>query len=248
MAWFLTLSFMASVCASIPIQVSEVKRLMAEAAGRAGRSMEDITLMAAVKSRSIEEIRGVLSAGLKVLGENRIQEGLAHLEALGPVSRPAFRAHFIGRLQTNKARRAVQAFDSIDSVDCLHLAQVLSRLAQECQVRLDILLEVNLGGESQKGGVAPKETRALAEAVYHLSGLRLTGLMGVCPFNEDPKASRPFYRTLAQLFECIRRDHPQPEACRWLSMGMSHDFEVAVEEGATLVRVGQALFGPRRPA
>jgi pyridoxal phosphate enzyme (YggS family) len=232
----------------IPVQVDEVKRLIGKAAGRAGRPVEDITLMAAVKSRSPEEIREVLAAGIVVLGENRIQEGLAHLEALGLPPRPTFRAHFIGRLQTNKARRAVQAFDSIDSVDGLRLAQGLSRLARECQVRHDIMLEVNLGEESQKGGVAPEDTQALAESVHALPGLTLTGLMGVCPYDEDPRASRPFYRTLAQLFHRVRRDHPRPEACRWLSMGMSHDFEVAVEEGATLVRVGQALFGPRRPA
>jgi hypothetical protein len=221
---------------------------MAEAAGRAGRPVEDITLMAAVKSRSPEEIREVLAAGLAVLGENRIQEGLAHLEALSPLPRSSFRAHFIGRLQTNKARRAVQAFDSIDSLDSLRLAHILSRQAQECQIRLDVLLEVNLGEESQKGGVAPEDTQGLAESVHALPGLTLTGLMGVCPYHDDPAAARPFYRTLAQLFDRVRGDHPRPEVCRYLSMGMSHDFEVAVEEGATLVRLGQALFGPRRPA
>ncbi len=239
---------MASVCATIPAQVDEVRRLLAEAAGRAGRPVQDITLMAAVKSRSPEEIHEVLAAGLTVLGENRIQEGLGHLEALGSLRRSTFRAHFIGRLQSNKARRAVQAFDSIDSVDSLRLAQILSRLALECKITLDILLEVNLGEESQKGGVPPEETRGLAESVHHLPGLTLTGLMGVCPYDEDPRASRPYYRSMAQLFDRVRGDHPRPEACRWLSMGMSHDFEVAVEEGATLVRVGQALFGPRRPA
>jgi len=239
---------MDSVCAPVAAKVNEVRRRMAAAAGRAGRAPEDIALMAAVKSRTPEEIRAVLSAGLTLLGENRLQEGLAHLEALGPGVRPTFQAHFIGRLQTNKARRAVQAFDSLDSVDSLRLAEVLSRLATECQVRLPILLEVNLGEESQKGGVAPEETEALADAVHRFPGLQLSGLMGVCPYDEEPQASRPFYRTLARLFEHIRRNHPEPEACRWLSMGMSHDFEVAVEEGATLVRVGQALFGPRRPA
>lgn len=221
---------------------------MAEAAGRAGRPVEDITLMAAVKSRSPEEVRAVLATGITVLGENRVQEGLAHWEALCLLPRSTFRAHFIGRLQTNKARRALQAFDSIDSVDSLRLAQVLSRLALECQIMVDILLEVNLGEEGQKGGVATEDTQALAESVHRLPGLTLTGLMGVCPYDENPGASRPYYRTLAQLFEHLRRDHPRPEAFRWLSMGMSHDFEVAVEEGATLVRVGQALFGPRRPA
>lgn len=220
---------------------------MAAAAERAGRSAEGITLMAAVKSRTPDEIRAILSAGLTVLGENRIQEGLAHLKALGSALRPAFRAHFIGRLQTNKARRAVETFDSIDSVDSLRLAEILSRLSSEDGVLLHILLEVNLGEESQKGGVAPEEAVALAEAVHRLPGLRLSGLMGVCPYNGDPRASRPFYRILAQLFDLVRRNHPQPEVCRWLSMGMSHDFEVAVEEGATLIRVGQALFGQRRP-
>lgn len=221
---------------------------MAAAAARSDRSAGDIALMAAVKSRTPFEIRAALSAGLTLLGENRIQEGVAHLEALGPAVRPAFQIHFIGRLQANKARRAVQAFDSLDSVDSLRLAEILSRLATEDHLRRSVLLEVNLGEEDQKGGVAPEGAAALADAVNRLPGLRLTGLMGVCPYGEDPEASRPFYRTLAKLFERVRQDHPEPEACRWLSMGMSHDFEVAVEEGATLIRVGQALFGPRRPA
>ncbi len=239
---------MESICASIAAKVSEVRRRMAAAAGRSGRGADDIALMAAVKSRTPQEVRAVLSAGLTLLGENRIQEGLAHLEALGPAVRPVFQIHFIGRLQANKARRAVQAFDSVDSVDSLRLAEILSRLATEDHLRRSVLLEVNLGGEGQKGGVAPEGAHALAEAVHRLPGLRLTGLMGVCPFDEAPEASRPFYRILSNLFKRIRLDHPEPEACRWLSMGMSHDFEVAVEEGATLVRVGQALFGPRRPA
>ncbi len=124
----------------------------------------------------------------------------------------------------------------------------MGRLAEEAGIKRDVMLEVNLGEESQKGGVAPEETGALAEAVCRLSGLRLTGLMGVCPYCSDPEASRPFYRRLSRLFQEVRTGHPRPDDFRWLSMGMSHDYHVAVEEGATLIRVGQALFGPRRPA
>jgi hypothetical protein len=154
--------------------------------------------------------------------------------------------HFIGRLQTNKAKKALQAFDSIDGVDSDRLAETLSSLTEASGRVREVMLEVNLGEESQKGGIEPGAAEALADRVYRLPGLTLTGLMGVSPYDPLPEASRPFYRSLSALFSRMRRAHPDPGAFRHLSMGMSHDFEVAVEEGATLIRVGQALFGPRR--
>ena len=239
---------MERVYGAIQSRVGQVRAAMTQAALRRDRDPSGVALMAVVKTRSPEEIREVLAAGVTLLGENRVQEGAAHLEALGPGPRRSFRLHFIGRLQTNKARKAMDMFDSIDGVDSLHLAQLLSRLAQDAGLARDLLLEVNLGEESQKGGVAPSAAEALAEAVHGLPGLSLTGLMGVCPYAQDAEASRPYYRDLHHLFDRLRRGHPQPGTFRWLSMGMSHDFHVAVEEGATLVRVGEALFGPRRPA
>jgi len=185
-------------------------------------------------------------AGVFLIGENRVQEGLAHLQAMDPSLRSRARIHFIGLLQANKARKALSAFDSLDSVDGIDLAQRLSRIAQEGAFKKDVMIEVNLGEEAQKGGVPSDEVARLAKLVHELPGLRLTGLMGVPPLDNEPEASRPFFRELSRLFSRVRETHPDPGAFSYLSMGMSHDFEVAVEEGATLVRVGTALYGDRR--
>lgn len=201
--------------------------------------------MAAVKGRTSEEIEAAARAGVSCFGENRVQEGESHARALGPAFFRSRRFHFIGRLQANKARRALRLFHSVDGLDSEELARRLSRIAGEENLQREVMLEVNLGEESQKGGVAPEEAVALARTVFSLPNLRLTGLLGVPPFDPDPEASRPHFRRLRSLFGEIGGLHPQPEAFRWLSMGMSHDFEVAVEEGATLVRLGTALFGPR---
>lgn len=219
---------------------------IAAAAERSGRSPDTVVLMAAVKTRSADEVAATVRAGVGFIGENRVQEGLAHLQGLDEWHRNRMRLHFIGRLQANKARKALSSFDSIDSVDSPELARRLSRLAGEEQVVRNVMLEVNLGEESQKGGVPPDQTEALARLVLGLDGLHLTGLMGIPPVAEDPEAGRPHFRTLARLFSRIRSAHPEPDQFIFLSMGMSHDFEVAVEEGATLVRVGSALYGPRR--
>jgi PLP dependent protein len=229
---------------SIGAATARIQERIAAAALRSGRPAGDVRLMAAVKTRSAEEILEATRAGVTILGENRIQEGQAHLEALGERLRPTFSAHFIGRLQSNKAKKAVQLFNSIDSVDSERLAQTLSRLATDLGLSRRVMLEVNLGEESQKGGVEPAAVQALAEAVSNLPGLTLAGLMGVCPYDADPEASRPHYRKLAELFGQLQRNGPAHFDV--LSMGMSHDFEVAVEEGATMVRLGEALFGPRR--
>ncbi len=201
--------------------------------------------MAAVKTRAATEIVAVVKSGVNFLGENRIKEGEEHLSALPPDVRSRCKAHFIGRLQSNKARRALLAFDSLDSVDSPELAKRLSRIAGEENISREVMIEVNCG-EEQKGGAGEKEARALAEFLFLLPNLPLAGLMAVPPFEEDANAARPVFRRLKILFDAIRASHPRPEDFRFLSMGMSQDYAVAVEEGATLVRVGTALFGPRR--
>ena len=167
---------------------------------------------------------------------------------MDPSVRSAARVHFIGRLQANKARKALSAFDSIDSVDDGDLARRLSRVAQEEGLTRDVMIEVNLGEEAQKGGVVFADVPDLAQIINGLPGLRLMGMMGIPPLDNEPEASRPFFKALAALFTRIRQGHPEPQSFTHLSMGMSHDFEVAVEEGATLVRVGTALYGDRRTA
>jgi pyridoxal phosphate enzyme (YggS family) len=230
----------------IPERVVGVRAAIAAAAEKCGRDPSAVTLMAVVKTRQPEEIAAIVEAGVTVLGENRVQEGQAHLAALSSETRSKCDVHFIGRLQANKARKALLSFDAVDGVDSEALARRLSRIAAEEGIERTVLIEVNLGEESQKGGVEPEGALALSHLVQSLPGLRLAGLMGVPPLAEDPEAGRPFFKLLAGLFERARQGHPKPEEFRLLSMGMSHDFTVAVEEGATLVRVGTALFGPRR--
>jgi pyridoxal phosphate enzyme (YggS family) len=182
-----------------------------------------------------ERIRLAIAAGVAALGENRVQEAREKIEALGrPVP-----WHLIGSLQTNKAKDAARLFDWIHSVDRLELARELSRRAHGAERTLDVLLQVNLGDEPQKGGVAPAEVKGLREAMAGLPGLRVRGLMAIPPVTESPERTRPYFRRLRELRDELGLEH--------LSMGMSADFEVAIEEGATMVRVGTAIFGPRAP-
>jgi PLP dependent protein len=229
---------------SVEARVEEVRRRIARAAMSTGRDPETVSLMAAIKTRTPDEIRMALEAGITFLGENRVQEGEEHRSGLSESLRPSYRYHFIGRLQANKARKALLLFDSIDSVDSEELATRLQRIAREEDLLRDVMVEVNLGGENQKGGVAPQEATALAETIRSFPNLRLTGIMGVPPLENEPEESRPYFQKLRLLFTTLERRFKDP-AFRFCSMGMTHDLEVAVEEGSTMVRVGTALFGER---
>jgi pyridoxal phosphate enzyme (YggS family) len=214
---------------------------MARAAGRAGRRPEEITLVAVSKTFPAEAIRAAFDAGLRHFGENRVQEWESKqmlVADLGAIW------HLIGHLQSNKARRAAIRFHRVDSVDSLPLAQKLDAAATAEGKRLHILIEVHLGDETTKSGVAEMELPALAESLVPLSNLELQGLMTIPPFFEDIHRVRPYFRKLRELRERLgsRLGRRLPV----LSMGMSHDFEIAIEEGATEIRVGRALFGARQ--
>jgi len=215
----------------IRANLGRVQEAVARACARAGRSPDHVLLIAVSKTMEAERIRLAIEAGVAALGENRVQEAKEKIAALGhPVP-----WHLIGSLQTNKARDAARLFDWIHSVDRLDLARELSRRAGDRV--LNVLLQVNLGDEPQKGGIAPAEVKRLAESVAGLPGLRVRGLMAIPPAAENPEDTRPHFRRLREL-----RDELGFEHC---SMGMSADYEVAIEEGATMVRVGTAIFGPR---
>lgn len=217
----------------IRANLGRVQEAITRACGRAGRSPDHVLLIAVSKTMDVERVRLAIEAGVAALGENRVQEAKEKITALGhPVP-----WHLIGSLQTNKARDAVRLFDWIHSVDRVELAQELSRRAHAAERELNVLLQVNLGDEPQKGGVAPAELKPLREAVSGLPGLRVRGLMAIPPAAADPELTRPHFRRLREL-----RDELGLEHC---SMGMSADYEVAIEEGATMVRVGTAIFGPR---
>lgn len=215
-----------------------LRRRIAEAAERAGRRPDEITLIAVSKTFPAEAIRTAYRAGLRDFGENYVQEFEAKTAALEEL--PGARFHLIGHLQSNKARRAVQLFDSIQTVDSLRLARRLEEAVASSRPerKLPVMIEVKLSPEESKAGVTPEQLSELVEALRACPHLQLTGLMTMPPYSEHAEDSRPYFRRLRALAQLYRL--PQ------LSMGMSHDFEVAIEEGATHVRIGTALFGRRQ--
>lgn len=207
------------------------------AAERAHRSPGEVRLLAVTKNASLEEIRAVVDAGVRMLGENKVQTAKTKFAQIGP----AVSWHMLGHVQTNKARPAAALFDMIESVDSPRVGEALSRAARGLDRQLDVLVEVNIGGEEQKFGVDPGSAPALCEYLDTLPNLRLRGLMAMAPYVPDPETVRPFFRHLRQLFLSRAEGRRDPH---WnvLSMGMTHDFEVAVEEGATLLRIGTGIF------
>lgn len=224
---------------AIPGHIRDVQTRIAEAAVRAKRQPEDVALLAVTKTLPVEAIKVAHEAGLRDFGENRVQEAVEKMEALpGDI-----RWHLIGQLQTNKINKIIGKFKLIHSVDSLHLAEGLSsRMGSGSQ---EVLLEVNTSGEMSKAGIAPEETVVAVEKISSLPGLKLKGLMTVGPLTEDTKKQREAFRKLKGLFDSIHRKNLAGPSFCVLSMGMSGDFEIAIEEGSTLVRVGTALFGPR---
>ena len=222
-------------------RLARVQARIAAAAGRAGRDPASITLVAVSKTVPPDRIKEGVAGGIAILGENRVQEAREKVEALGRLAQ----WHLVGHLQTNKAKLAVQLFDVIHSLDSIKLARELDRHACAAGKRVPCLAEVNQGGELTKSGLTAEGVLPFLREAAGIAGLEILGLMSVPPFLESPEDVRPYFRRLRALRDeaaaagipGIRMDH--------LSMGMSHDFEVAIEEGATMVRIGTAIFGPR---
>ena len=230
---------------SLEERIAQARANIARAAAEAGRDPGEITLAAATKVQTSETIRAAIAAGITVCGENRVQELTAHLE---DYAYDGARVHFIGHLQTNKVRFVVGRVDLIESVDSPRLLEAVQRQAEKLNLVQDILLEVNIGREESKGGCLPEDLPALARQAAALSHVRLRGLMAIPPAAAAPGDNRRFFAATRQLFVDIRSqigDNDTDIDC--LSMGMSGDYEDAIREGATLVRVGTALFGPRPP-
>jgi pyridoxal phosphate enzyme (YggS family) len=217
-----------------------VQERIVGAARRAGRAPDAVLLVAVSKTVDVERVRSAIAAGVPALGENRVQEAREKIAVLGR-TRPW---HLIGHLQTNKVRDAVECFDLIHSIDRLPLAEALSRRAADIGRRIDVLVQINVGEEPQKGGVPPADLQGTLDTMGTLPGLRLRGLMAIPPMPRDPEDSRPYYREMRKLLESARNWGLGAEFAE-LSMGMSGDFEVGIEEGATIVRVGTAIFGSR---
>jgi len=202
---------------------------------------DHVTLVAAAKTRTAEEVRAAVDAGVGAVGHNYVQEA----EAMARVLDRPVPWHLIGHLQRNKARRATALFDVVETLDSERLAHALERHAAAAGKVLPVLIEVNSGREPAKSGVFPEQAEALLRAVAPLEHLRVEGLMTMAPFSPDPEAARPYFREMRRLFDRLARLQTPNAAFRHLSMGMSHTWRIAVEEGATIVRIGTGLFGER---
>jgi pyridoxal phosphate enzyme (YggS family) len=235
--------------------IARVREKIAAAARLAGRNPDEIMLMAVSKTFPPERIREAYAAGLQVFGENRVQEFAGKTDALRDLHDTEW--HLIGHLQTNKAAKAADLFDAVDSVDSMRMAEKLNASAESVGKILSVLIEINVGGERAKSGVAlgsieegsveqsTNELEQILQAAPRWRNLKIRGLMTVPPYTEDPEGSRPYFRQLRQIRDSIAARGLPQVGTAVLSMGMSHDFEVAIAEGATCVRVGTAIFGER---
>lgn len=225
---------------SIADNIAQVRSRIAEAAARAGRAPAEVTLVAVTKTFSAETVEQAAAAGLRVFGENRVQEAAEKI----PLLPDPLEWHMIGHVQTNKAKHVVTLFDCVQSVDSTRLAEALDRHAADRGRQLSVLLQVNVTGKVSQSGFQPAELFAIARSVGTLRNLRIDGLMTIASFTDDEKTLRAEFRMVRELcdrLQSVLPDHP----CRELSMGMTNDYPIAIEEGATIVRVGRALFGER---
>lgn len=224
-------------------RVTAIHREMAEAARSAGRNPEEIILVGVSKRHSADEVVKAVDAGITTLGENYIQEAVDKIETLGDLKASW---HFIGHLQTNKARFAVQYFDILHTVDSVKLAREIDKRARKINKVQEILVQINISQESSKSGTAASDALALVREAAVLENVSIRGLMGMPPFFDNPEEARPFFKKLAAIRSDIRAAEIPNVSMEHLSMGMSGDFKAAIQEGATMVRIGTAIFGERQ--
>lgn len=219
----------------------KVKEAISRAAKKAGRRGEDIELVAVTKTVDATRINEAIEAGVRVIGENRVQEAMAKYEMV----RDGVSWHLIGHLQRNKVKKAIKIFDLIHSLDSISLAREISSRAALLGRQVEVLVEVNVSGEKTKFGLYPEELMGFLRQISTLENISVRGLMTMTPFTEEPESSRPYFRKLRLLSEEVASHNIENIEMKYLSMGMSQDFEVAIEEGANIVRVGTAIFGSR---
>lgn len=219
--------------------LSSVMQKIERAARKSGRMASEVKLVAVTKTVDIKKISEAIKAGANAFGENYVQEAQEKIEKF---NKKPVQWHFLGHLQKNKAKFAVELFDMIETVDSLDLAKELSKRTKK---GIDILIQVNIAREKNKGGVDIKDVDKLVRKASELPNIRIKGLMAIPPYQDNPESSRPYFVTLRRIAERVNRERIPNVSMRELSMGMSHDFEVAIEEGATIVRIGRAIFGER---
>jgi pyridoxal phosphate enzyme (YggS family) len=230
--------------AAIAANLAAVRARIARAAAAAGRDPDAVRLVAVSKTFGLDAIRAAIDAGQREFGENRVQEALPKIEAIA-ATHPDVRWHLIGHLQSNKARKAGRPLDAIHSIDSLDLLRRIDEAAAESRRHPEILVQVDLAGEATKFGAPPDEARAIVRAALDAKAARLVGLMTLPPFYDDPVAARPIFARLRAFRDALAAEGVPAGRLAELSMGMSHDFEAAIAEGATIVRVGSAIFGAR---
>jgi len=230
------------VSAQIRENLARVKERIQKALVRAGRENEEVKIVAVSKTKPPELIRYAIESGIKDIGENRVQEAIPKIEAVG---KDKVVWHLVGHLQTNKAKKAVCYFDMIQSVDSVKIARKISSYSEEEGKQIPVLVEVNISGESTKFGIAPEKVKDFVGEISCLRGIKVKGLMTIGPLTYDRGAVRRAFRKMFGIFDDLRRDRIEGVEMEILSMGMTDDFEVAVEEGTTMVRIGRAIFGER---
>jgi pyridoxal phosphate enzyme (YggS family) len=227
---------------TIKDNVEKVKEIVNRASERSGRNPEDIIILAASKTQPVEKIIQAYEAGINYFGENRVQEGIKKIEQLKDYT--DIHWHLIGGLQTNKAKYAVRYFEMIHSLDRKQLADEIDKRAGKTGKKQDVLIEVNVGEEESKYGVSPSDLEELFEYSLKKENINVLGLMCIPPYSEDKERSRPYFAMLRELKEKLEKEFKV--SLPHLSMGMSYDFDIAIEEGATIVRIGTAIFGERK--
>lgn len=222
--------------------LARIRHRINQAARRAARTEDEVRIVAAAKGQGVKKIDEAIAAGIRIIGHNYLQEAQRETPSRIP---DGLELHMIGHLQRNKAGKAAEIFDVIETVDDERLAEALSRRAESLGRHLGVMIQVSLSGEPQKSGASKDEAERLAESIRNLSNLTILGLMTMPPFFDDPERCRPCFAALRELRDNLIASGSLSPEMRELSMGMTGDYEVAVEEGATLVRIGTALFGPR---
>lgn len=223
--------------------ISDVRREINEAAGKAGRDPAEITLMAVTKTFPVQAVKAAFDSGITLFGENKVQELLEKLPSLDMNGRSA---HIIGHLQTNKVKYIIDKVDMIESVDSVHLAREIDKQAAKIGKKMDVLIEVNVGAEESKSGISEKDVPEFLNAMKEFVHVNVKGFMAIPPYFEDREKTRPYFTEMRKLFVDNAAKKSDNIDMRILSMGMSSDFDIAIEEGSTLVRVGTKIFGKRK--
>jgi len=212
-----------------------------KAAEKIGKSKEDIKLVAVTKTVELERIKEAIKCGIQIIGENRVQEAESKFGQI----KEKVEKHLVGHLQTNKVKKAVELFDFIQSVDSQHIAQEISKRVYEMRKVMDVLVEINTSGEKTKFGIGPEEASSFIKSISNLEGIKIKGLMTIGLFSDNPEDTRPCFKKLKSIFEQIQSENIPNVEMAYLSMGMTYDFEIAIEEGSNMVRIGTGIFGPR---